>query len=149
MQDANVADRALSQTVVELVFLILISVFFLPQLHAQVVGGTIQGTASDASGAVLTGVKVSILNLQTNTSNTVLTNSSGFYALPNLLPGTYELSASAAGFSTTVLKNIEVTVGDQVAVNLTLKVGAISETVEVAALSPQVDWIRLPCANSP
>jgi len=139
MQDANVADRALSQTVVELVFLILISVFFLPQLHAQVVGGTIQGTASDASGAVLTGVKVSILNLQTNTSNTVLTNSSGFYALPNLLPGTYELSASAAGFSTTVLKNIEVTVGDQVAVNLTLKVGAISETVEVAALSPQVD----------
>src|SRR5258706_2298084 len=139
MQDANVADRALSQTVVELVFLILISVFFLPQLHAQVVGGTIQGTASDASGAVLTGVKVSILNLQTNTSNTVLTNSSGFYALPNLLPGTYELSASAAGFSTTVLKNIEVTVGDQVAVSLTLIVAAISETVEAAALSPQGD----------
>ena len=93
MQDANVADRALSQTVVELVLLILLTAFFVPQLHAQVVGGTIQGTASDASGAVLTGVKVSILNLQTNTGNTVLTNSSGFYALPNLLPGTYELSA--------------------------------------------------------
>src|SRR3981081_1625558 len=113
MQDANAADRALSQTVVGFLLVILITAFFVPHLHAQVVGGTIQGTTSDASGAVLTGVKVSIVNLQTNTSSTVLTNSSGFYAVPNLIPGTYELSATAAGFSTTVLKDIEVTVGDQ------------------------------------
>jgi hypothetical protein len=147
MQDANAADRALSQTVVGLLLVMLITAFFVPQLHAQVVGGTIQGTTSDASGAVLTGVKVSIVNLQTNNSNTVLTNSSGFYALPNLLPGTYELSATAAGFSTTVLKNIEVTVGDQLAVNLTLKVGAISETMVVAALSTQVDLASSAISN--
>jgi hypothetical protein len=139
MQDANVADRALSQAVVGLILLLVVTAISVPPVHAQAVGGTIQGTTTDATGAVVAGVKVSILNLDTNTSTMVDTNSSGFYAAPNLLPGTYELSASAGGFSTTVLKNIDVAVGDQLTVNLTLRVGAVSEKVEVAALPPQVD----------
>ena len=82
MQDANVADRALSQSVVGLIVLLVITAISVPPVHAQVVGGTIQGTTTDASGALVARVKVSIVNLETNTSTTVLTNSSGIATAP-------------------------------------------------------------------
>ena len=139
MRDAKVADQALSQFVVELVLLLLMLGASVPPLHSQVTGGTIQGTATDASGAVLAGVKIAITNTKTNAATVVVTNSSGFYAAPNLLPGSYELSASAPGFSTALLKNIAVAVGDELALNLTMKLGSVVESVDVAAITAQVD----------
>jgi len=101
-------------------------------LHAQVVGGSISGTVSDRSGAMVANVTVSLKNLATDVSTAVKTNAQGFYSLPNLLPGTYQLTASAPGFETAIRNGIILTVGAQMVSNLEMKVGAINETVEVS-----------------
>jgi hypothetical protein len=137
MRDREVV--AWVNVVVKFFLFLLIGSVCTSSMHAQVVGGTIQGTISDASGAVVPEVKVSIRNLKTDNITTVLTNSSGFYAVPNLLPGTYELSATAAGFSTALVKNVDVTVGDELGLNLTLKLGAVSQNVEITATTTKVD----------
>lgn len=147
MRDTEVADWALSKIVVSFALLLIVIAFSKASLHAQVVGGTIQGTITDASGGVVPEVGVSIKNLKTNAVTTLVTNSSGFYAAPNLIPGAYELSARAAGFQTTLVKSIEVVVGDELALNLVLKVGSVSENVEVTAMTTKLDLASSAISN--
>src|SRR6266436_6681214 len=68
------------------------------QVRAQVVGGAILGTIADRSGAVVPQASILIRNRANGITRTVTTDPAGFYAAPNLLPGTYEVTASAAGF---------------------------------------------------
>jgi len=75
-----------------------------PETRAQVVGGTILGTITDTSGAVVPEAQISIKNLANGTTRSVKTDAAGFYAAPNLLPGMYEVAASAAGFATNIKK---------------------------------------------
>src|SRR5579859_251139 len=113
-----------------LITVVLLSILCSP-VHAQVVGGTISGTITDRSGAVVANVTVTLKNLATDVSTVVKTNAQGFYSLPNLLPGTYQQTASAPGFETSIRNGIILTVGSQMVSNLEMKVGAISQTVEV------------------
>jgi hypothetical protein len=106
---------------------------------SQVAGGTIQGTIADVSGAVIPDVQVAIKSAATGVVTKVATNGDGFYAAPNLVPGKYEISAQAAGFSTAIAKDVAVTVGAQLQVNLTLKAGAVAESVLVTAAAPAVE----------
>jgi hypothetical protein len=69
--------------------------------------------------------------LETGVVRTVTTDSAGFYAAPNLLPGNYEVIASAAGFSTVEQSGITLTVGAQQVLNISLKVGQVNQTVRV------------------
>ena len=108
------------------------------RIQAQVAGASLSGTVSDASGAALAATKVTIENLATGVSRETTTDKDGFYTAPNLLPGTYEIAVSAAGFSTQVQKGITLTVGGQSTVNLTMRVGAVSERVEVTEEAPVV-----------
>src|SRR5713101_9113453 len=80
-------------------------------MHGQVVGGTISGTISDKSGAVVVNATVSVKNLATGVSTAVTTNAQGLYSLPNLLPGNYQQKVSAAGFETAIRNGIVLTVG--------------------------------------
>src|ERR1700736_463144 len=73
-------------------------------IQAQVAGATLSGTVSDTSGASLAGAKVTIENLGTGISRDTTTDKDGFYTAPNLLPGTYEITVSAAGFAPQVRK---------------------------------------------
>ena len=68
------------------------------RLHAQVVGGTLSGTITDASGGVVPGAQVLVKDSATGITSTVSTNADGLYTAPNLLPGDYVVTASAAGF---------------------------------------------------
>jgi outer membrane receptor protein involved in Fe transport len=97
---------------------------------AQVAGATILGTVSDPAGAVIANAEVKIQDAGTGQIRTVTTNSAGFYTAPNLVPGNYELRVSAPGFSSGVA-NVILTVGAQQTVNVTLKVGQATSTVEV------------------
>ncbi|MGH9357698.1 MAG: carboxypeptidase regulatory-like domain-containing protein, partial [Terriglobia bacterium] len=106
--------------------------------YAQVAGGTIQGAASDPSGAAVPNASVSIKNVSTGVVHSVTTDSAGFYSVPNLLPGPYEVTASAKGFSTLVRSGITLSVGQTLQINLTLQVGAISQKVQVTAAAPLV-----------
>src|SRR5216684_2288925 len=108
-------------------------------LSAQVRTGTITGTSRDASGAIVPGVSVSYKNVETGVTGTAITGDLGTYILPSLPVGTYDMEASLAGFRPEVLRGISVTVGSSVAVNFSLTVGGIAETVEVNAIPPQVN----------
>jgi hypothetical protein len=122
------------------VFLAFVFCFFVSvSVHAQVTGATLSGTISDASGAVVAGAQVSAKNNATGTSRDVTVDSSGFYALPNLTPGDYEVRISAKGFSTAVQSNLSLAVGQQQQLNFSLKVGETATTVQVTETAPQIE----------
>lgn len=102
-------------------------------LRAQIVGGTISGKVTDASGAAISGARISIQNPATGVATTTTTNAQGIYNAPNLLPGNYEARISMMGFETSVQKDVTLAVGSQFVLNVTMKVGSINETVEVSA----------------
>jgi hypothetical protein len=113
-----------------------------------VVGGTISGTISDKSGAVVANATVSLTNLATGVTTTVTTNTQGLYSVPNLLPGNYQEKVSAAGFGISVRNGIVLTVGSQMVSNVEMKVGAINETVEISAQPPDLQLESSAISNS-
>ena len=120
------------------IFLIIGILFSVP-VGAQVTGGTLSGTITDPSERSIPQAQVSIVNVATGITTTVVTNSDGFYSAPNLLPGEYEITVSANGFNTATRKGISLTVGAQQIFNLTLRVGSASKTVvEVTTEAPAV-----------
>lgn len=108
-------------------------------VQGQVVGATLTGTAADAKGAVIANAKISIKNISTGVAQEVNTNSSGFYTAPNLLPGEYQISVSAQGFQTELRSGITLTVGEQQVLNFSLRVGELTETVNVTTAAPTVE----------
>lgn len=106
---------------------------------AQVAGGTISGTITDPSERLIPRAQVSITNVATGISTTVMTNADGFFTAPNLLPGEYEITVAAKGFNTEARKGITLTVGAEQLFNLTLHVGSAAKTVvEVTTEAPAV-----------
>src|SRR6266851_375805 len=106
--------------------------------YAQVSGATLSGTITDPSGAAIAGAKVSVTNKATGVTRDVTTDTAGLYSAPNLLPGPYEVAASASGFSTTKQADLTLTVGGQQVLNLALKIGEASQTVVVTEAASQV-----------
>jgi hypothetical protein len=106
--------------------------------YPQVAGGTLSGTVTDESGAVIPNSQMLIKNLATGLVRSVATDAAGFYMAPNLLPGSYEVTVSAPGFSTEVRTGIALTVGSQQVLNLSMRVGKVTERVQVAGEAPVV-----------
>jgi len=106
--------------------------------HAQVTGATMTGTLTDASGAYIPNAQISIKNVSTGIERSTTTDSAGFYTLPNLLPGSYQVSATAKGFATKVETGVTLNIGAQVELNISLQVGAITQTVEVGSEAQEV-----------
>src|ERR1700732_2950594 len=121
-------------TFAALVFVMLTSI----RVYAQVSGATMTGTVSDASGAVIPNAQVSIKNVATSEARAVTTGAAGFYSAPNLLPVSYEVTVTAPGFSTEVRSGLTLTVGAQQLLNITMKVGQVSEKVQVTGEAPVV-----------
>ena len=107
-----------------------------PPLFAQVTGATLSGTITDASGAVLPGAQLIIVNLSTDVTRKSLTQSDGIYSAPNLSPGSYEVTVSAQGFATVTRKGITLNVGGNQILDIQLKVGPATEQVEVDQRAP-------------
>jgi hypothetical protein len=105
---------------------------------AQVAGGTVLGVVRDTSGARVSKAEVSIKNTATGVTSTVTTNEIGLYRVPNLIPGNYEVTASASGFATTVETDLTLGVGAELAVNIQLRVGAMTEQIQVTGEVPDV-----------
>ena len=106
--------------------------------RAQAVGAALSGLITDERGGPVPAATVSIKNLGTGVVREVSSNGDGFYSAPNLLPGTYEVRVAAQGFQTSVQKDVRLTVGAQQALNVGLKVGQLTQTVEVSATPPDV-----------
>jgi len=95
--------------------------------------GTVVGTITDASGAMVAGATVKLTDTATARSQTTVTNDTGRYTFATVTPGVYNLSVSKTGFATTKADHQEVTVGSTRTVNLALQVGAANVVVEVTA----------------
>ncbi len=108
-------------------------------VRAQVSGATLSGSVSDDTGAAIAGGKVSVRNTATGVVREVDTNAEGFYTAPNLLPGPYEVTVTAQGFTTAVQKGLTLTVGADQALNFTLHVGNLSQQVVVSGAPPAVE----------
>lgn len=114
-------------------------VFWAPLALAQAPTAAISGTVTDSTGAVLPGAKVEILNEETGISRTAQTNAAGYYLVPLLGVGRYQVTATLEGFQGQVRSGIVLTVGREAVVNLQLAVGAVSATIEVSGEAPLVE----------
>src|ERR1700738_1731047 len=103
--------------------------------------GSVTGTVSDPSQAVVSGAEVTIVSSSTDAKRTTTTNTAGTYRFDLLPAGTYKLTVSSAGFSTAT-ENIELLVGQTVSTNITLHPGAATQTVEVAGENPLIDTTK-------
>ena len=106
--------------------------------RAQAVGAALSGLITDERGGPVPDAAVTIKNVGTGVVREVTTNGDGLYSAPNLLPGSYDVTVTAKGFQTTVQKAVTLTVGATQALNIELKVGQLSQTVEVSATPPSV-----------
>jgi hypothetical protein len=107
--------------------------------HAQVAGGSILGTVTDPSGAVLPNAEITIKDVATGIVRSVTSNSAGFYLAPNLPAGQYDLRITAPGFSAGTATGITLTVGAEQSINVVLKVGASNSSIEVTDIASGVD----------
>ena len=101
--------------------------------------GTIRGTVTDSSGALVPNAKVVIVDLSTGSTRETVTNSQGDYQAFGIKPGNYKVSVSAAGMSTTDLTGVVVTGSDVIGANAVLRVAGQSEAVEVTTEAPTIN----------
>src|SRR5438105_2348097 len=116
-----------------------IAVFlFVSIVTAQGVRATIVGRVTDDTGAVVPGASITITNIGTNDSRSVIVNDNGEYAIPQLAPGQYTLTAEYTGFNTVVRSGIVLETNQQARLDVVLKVGGLTEEVQVSAAAPLV-----------
>jgi len=99
----------------------------------------IQGNVVDASGAVLPGATVTVIDEETGVSRSAATDSAAHYRFPALQSGVYTIRVEHPGFSAEERKSVQLIVGEQVVADFAMKVGTVAETVEVAAAAPLVN----------
>jgi hypothetical protein len=102
----------------------------------------LNGTILDASGGAISGAAVTLRDLGTNRTYTASSSTPGFYTVPNLPPGHYELTVESSGFAKYVQTGIPLTVGQTATVDVTLQVAGTSEVVKVTSEVPPVETTR-------
>ena len=107
-----------------------------------VANAQLSGTVTDPSGGVVVGTSIRLRNTATDTTYTATTNDRGFYAIANVLPGTYELKAAYTGFANYTQTGIVLTVGQVATVNVGLQIQAKGETVVVTTEAPTIEPTR-------
>src|SRR4051812_33235552 len=103
---------------------------------AQDARGSLLGRVTDATDAVIVEAAVKAINVDTGVRYSSLTNGSGDYLLPFLLPGTYTITAERPGFKTYTRSGIAVRQNDRVTIDVVMQVGDASQSVQVASEAP-------------
>jgi Carboxypeptidase regulatory-like domain len=109
------------------------------RVAAQDIFGRIAGTISDSSGAVVANAKITLTNEATQISRDVTADKNGYFVADQLPAGTYSVTGEQAGFKTTTKKGNALTAGGRLTVDLSLQVGAVSETVTVTATGDTIN----------
>lgn len=128
------------------VVLLFFLVIWLPQglirAQSQATTGVITGVVSDNTGGVLPGVTVTLRNVGTGFERQIVTDDAGRYTAALLPVGTYEINAELAGFASNKTTNVVLALGQTLTLNITMKVAAVSETVEVTTGAPLIETAR-------
>jgi hypothetical protein len=131
-------NRHLRSLFVFLCFSTLLAVLAAPALLADVTG-SILGSATDSSAAVLPNVEVVATNLDTNLSQSAKTDAAGQYRILALPVGKYKVEATISGFQKFLATGIDLTVNEQHRVDIIMQVGSVQQEVEVTATPVQVE----------
>ncbi|MFN7993723.1 MAG: carboxypeptidase regulatory-like domain-containing protein [Bryobacteraceae bacterium] len=127
-----------SRRVVTLALIAVLSVFSGQVFAQSLISGDISGTIKDATGAVIPGAGVTLRSLDTGATQTTTTNQTGAYRFSLLKPGHYRISVTQTGFQKAE-RAIDVAVGTNTTADLTLELGASTQTVEVQATAPLIN----------
>jgi outer membrane receptor protein involved in Fe transport len=130
-----------------LTYLVLVGIVLLSLGSGNAFGqatasGSIQGTVTDKSGAVVSGAQVVAKSKATDTTRTTSSGDTGYYRFELLPAGTYTVTVTKAGFAT-VAQTIEILIGQTTTVDAELKPGATSEVIEVTSEAPLVDQLKM------
>lgn len=112
---------------------------FLWVIPALAQDSTVQGVVTDESAAVIAGARITIRNTATGVAKTLETNESGLYSSVLPAPSTYDVEASMSGFAAVLRQNLKLDVGQTARIDFVLKVGAVSERVDVSAAAALID----------
>ncbi len=136
-RDLRIHANAIRITTMAIAFFVLLLMSSVAQ--AQVLYGSISGTVSDKTGAVVPNVPVTITNQATGEVRTEKANGDGSYNLLDVLPGTYSLSIAQAGnFAGYTQKNISVSVNQQVRIDVSLSPASVSTQITVTEAAPEL-----------
>jgi hypothetical protein len=114
--------------------LCLAAILLLPAAGiAQMTRGSISGTARDASGAVVPGATVTVINVATNATQTVVTDAQGFYRVPALEPGRYTVTTDLSGFRKVEQRDIDVRPALETPLDVRLEPAGVGESIQVTA----------------
>jgi hypothetical protein len=108
-------------------------------LHAQLNRGSLEGVVTDPQGAVIPNVDVTVTSIERNVSQSVETNSSGYYRVEALMPGKYRARFVMTGFSAVEITDIEIPAGQVIRQDAALKVGQVVQRIEVTAAPSLVE----------
>jgi hypothetical protein len=132
--------RAFPGNSFRLVLAVFATIVLLPAgVWAQETRATITGTVRDAQGAVVPGVTVTVVNVDTGLSTDSVTNQDGVFTIQRLQPGPVRLSAALTGFKTFVREGITLRTAETVTINVPLVVGTLEETVTVSASASAIE----------
>ena len=126
----------LSRSTTAVLLTLLCLAGFSYQASAQDTTATILGTVTDPSGASVPNADVTVTNIDTNIATELKTSESGAYTAPNLPPGNYKILIRLQGFSAVEVKDVVLSAGDRRRADAALKVGGVSETVEISTAAP-------------
>ena len=101
--------------------------------QSQATTGVIQGAVTDPTGAAVPGANIEARNLETNFTRNQDSDANGRFALLQMPPGRYTLTASKQGFATIVRENLELTVGQALSLPISMKISSISESITISA----------------
>jgi hypothetical protein len=110
----------------------LLGLLFTSAILAQRDLGTIAGTVTDPTGLAVPNAKITITEVATNLTYSLLSSTGGEFVRPALKPGVYTVSAEAQGFRRVAQENVLVTAGDRIGVNLQLALGDVTQSIEVS-----------------
>ncbi|MCU1286746.1 MAG: TonB-dependent receptor plug [Acidobacteriales bacterium] len=122
-----------------MIFGLLVLSLNILNLSAQVAGGTIKGSVTDPSGALLPNAKITIKNVATGVVRETVSNTDGVYSAPNLAPGIYQMVIGIVGFNTQTQNNLTVAVGEVQVINVSMTVGSAAENIEVSSIPGGVE----------
>ena len=122
-------------------FLIILAMALPAFSQTQITTGTIQGTVTDTSGAIVPGANVEIKNLDTSLSRTLTSDEGGRFVALALPPGPYSITVSKTGFATSVAERVDLTVGQALNLPVAMKISSVEERVTITT-TPTVDTLK-------
>jgi outer membrane receptor for ferrienterochelin and colicin len=122
-------------------FLFLTLAAVTAQAQTQITTGVIQGTITDAAGAVVPGASLEVRNAETNFTRTLTSDNDGRFVFLQLPSGRYSLTVSKQGYATLVQENLSLMVGQAITLNLAMKVSSVEERITITA-APTVDTVK-------